>query len=232
MCKCHHQLNLRLLDSFLKGGSDWGQFFTICAILELVTQATPQTPNFSIWNFVYPLEYFIYLFNKRLFLHNFSFDILQEHWWNVSSPPPAEDWAVPAFSLNFCLQDKAWSHSWGLGKSLMYPVPLLLAGCERSLLSSLSPGVSLLSCSSWGPFLAWWHFSCSVKVAWASRRVLNAGCCLWYYKGAGKAGGSCHSGSIKRGEDLPWICVISWRALNARLGLDLVFLMGYSYLPQ
>lgn len=145
MCKCHHQLNLRLLDSFLKGGSDWGQFFTICAILELVTQATPQTPNFSIWNFVYPLEYFIYLFNKRLFLHNFSFDILQEHWWNVSSPPPAEDWGVPAFSLNFCLQDtKRGRIPEGWGR----------ASCTRCLcclqgVKGVSSAAFLLVCPCW-----------------------------------------------------------------------------------
>lgn len=94
MCKYHHQLNLRLLDSFLKEGGDWGQFFTISAIQELVTQAAPQPPNFSIWSFVYPLESFIHVLNKRLFLHNFAFKVLQEHWWSVSGPLPAQDWGV------------------------------------------------------------------------------------------------------------------------------------------
>lgn len=70
MCNCHHPFYLRLLGSFLKDDSDWGQFFTISAIQELVTQATPQKPTFCIWSFAYPLEPFICLFNKRLFLHS------------------------------------------------------------------------------------------------------------------------------------------------------------------
>lgn len=91
-------------------------------------------------------------------------------------------------------------------------------------------------------FSAWWHINCSVKGAWAQQKGAES----WllslaspalhasapFSKGAGEAGESCHSCSIKWAEVLPWFYAISWRALNARLGLDLVFLMRHSYLPQ
>ena len=164
------QLYLRLLDSFLKDNSDRGQFFTISAIRELVTLATPQKPNFlhlklcaSIRTF-YPL-----IMQKQPFLeYNFALEVLQGHWQSMSSSPPAQDWGVPPLSLNFLCRTPSMIAFLRAGEEPRVQVPLLLSGCGRSLHSSISTDVSLLSCcSSQGgachaSSFSGWHLSCSI----------------------------------------------------------------------
>lgn len=140
------QFYLRLLDSFLKEDSDWGQFFTISAIQELVTQATPQKPNFCISSFVHPLEPFIHLFNKRLFLHNIILPL------KYFEDTDGVCLAVHDHSTKVCLLSawifsaghQVWLHSCGLRKNLMYQCL-----CCSQAVKGVSTAAFLLMCPWW-----------------------------------------------------------------------------------
>ena len=130
----------------LKEDSDWGQFFALSASQELVTWATPQTPNFCIWSFVYPLEPFIHLLHKWLFLHNVILPL------KYFKDTDGVHLALHQHRTEGCLLSawifsaghQMWLHSWGQRKSLVY----LWVCCSQGV-KGVSTAAFLLTCPCW-----------------------------------------------------------------------------------
>lgn len=186
--------------------------------------ATPQKPKFLHLKLCASIRTY-YLLIQQMAVSawcNFALEVLWGHWWGVSSSPPAQDWGMPPFSMNFLCRTPSVVVFLRAGEESCVPVAQLLSGCEKNLHSSISADVSLLSCSSQGGArhvlsVPGWHLCCSItggmspaEVHWLLIVVSGTTCSACkcsLCKGVGKAGGNRQWCSIK--QKLPWIYVIS-----------------------